>query len=152
MSAEELVALLNNVFSRFDTLAEKHGVEKIKTIGDGYMAACGLPDPYLNHAQRTLYLANDMLNEFAQFEGLELRAGVNSGPVLAGIIGQSRIAFDLWGETVNVASRMESHGKSNRIQVTQTTYELSRQDFGFDDSRTINVKGKGVVTTYLVRS
>jgi len=83
------------------------------------MAACGLPDPYLNHAQRTLYLANDMLNEFAQFEGLELRAGVNSGPVLAGIIGQRRIAFDLWGETVNVATRMESHGKSNRIQVTQ---------------------------------
>ena len=149
LSAEELVGLLNTVFSRFDRLAEEHGVEKIKTIGDGYMAACGLPEYHDDHAVRTMKLAQGMLAAVGDFDDLEVRIGINSGPVLAGIIGQSRIAFDLWGETVNVASRMESHGMAGKIQVTETTYAILRTDFEFDEPREIQVKGKGLVKAYL---
>ncbi|MFT4583646.1 MAG: class 3 adenylate cyclase [Gammaproteobacteria bacterium] len=152
LSAEELVALLNSVFSQFDSLAETHGVEKIKTIGDGYMAACGLPEPQPDHAQRTLCLALDMLSTIDKFDDLEVRIGINSGPVLAGIIGHSRIAFDLWGETVNLASRMESHGMRGCVQVTQTTYDLLGERHDFDAGREIEVKGKGLVTAYLLRN
>lgn len=150
LSAEELVGLLNTVFSRFDRLAERHGVEKIKTIGDGYMAACGLPEHRDDHAIRTVRLAQEMLAAVGDFDDLEVRIGINSGPVLAGIIGQSRIAFDLWGETVNVASRMESHGAAGKIQVTESTFSLLPDDFAFDQPREIQVKGKGLVKVYLL--
>ncbi len=150
LSSEELVALLNRIFRRFDALAEQHGVEKIKTIGDGYMAACGLPEAVADHAQRIITLAQDMLNAIDEFEGLSIRIGINSGPVHAGIIGQQRIAFDLWGETVNLASRMESHGKSGRIQVTAASYELLKGEFTFDPGHIVDVKGKGPLTAYLV--
>ncbi|MFT4562816.1 MAG: adenylate cyclase [Gammaproteobacteria bacterium] len=152
LTAEELVALLNSVFNQFDSLAEAHGVEKIKTIGDGYMAACGLPEPDPEHAQRVMRLAIDMLSAIAGFDDLEVRIGINSGPVLAGIIGHSRIAFDLWGETVNLASRMESHGVSGCVQVTQTTYDLLGECYNFQAGREIEVKGKGLVTAYLLPS
>ena len=152
LSAEELVALLNSAFSQFDSLAEAHGVEKIKTIGDGYMAACGLPEPQPDHAERTMRLALDMLSTIAEFDNLEVRIGINSGPVLAGIIGHSRIAFDLWGETVNLASRMESHGVTGCIQVTQATYDLLGDHYNFQPGREIEVKGKGLATAYLLRS
>ncbi len=151
LSAEELVGLLNHVFSRFDELTAAHGVEKIKTIGDGYMAACGLPEPCPDHARRIVRLGLDMLGAIDDFENLSVRIGVNSGPVLAGIIGQQRIAFDLWGETVNLASRMESHGTQGRIQVTSSTYGLLQGEFSFDEGRTIDVKGAGPTTAYLVR-
>jgi class 3 adenylate cyclase len=152
LSADDLVALLNRVFSRFDELAERHGVEKIKTIGDGYMAACGLPEARTDHAQRIARLALDMLNAIDEFEDLAIRIGINSGQVVAGIIGQSRIAFDLWGETVNLASRMESHGVQGCVQVTHSTYELLRDDFAFEAKRTIEVKGKGPITVYVLQA
>ena len=151
LSAEELVALLNQIFSRFDELTTAHGVEKIKTIGDGYMAVCGLPEPHPDHAGRIVRLGLEMLNAIDEFDDLSVRIGINSGPVLAGIIGQQRIAFDLWGETVNLASRMESHGMQGRIQVSSSTYELLRGEFSFDEERTIDVKGAGPTKVYLVR-
>ncbi len=151
LSAEDLVALLNDVFSRFDALTDAHGVEKIKTIGDGYMAACGLPEPRPDHAHRIARLGLDMLEAIEEFDDLSVRIGVNSGPVLAGIIGRRRIAFDLWGETVNLASRMESHGSEACIQVTEATYELLRDDFLFDPGRAIEVKGSGLMTAYILR-
>lgn len=150
LSAEELVALLNQIFSRFDELTTAHGVEKIKTIGDGYMAASGLPEPHPDHAGRIARLGLDMLDAINGFDNLSVRIGINSGPVLAGIIGQHRIAFDLWGETVNLASRMESHGMAGRIQVSSSTYELLHDEFTFDPGRTIEVKGTGMTTAYLL--
>ena len=152
LSPQDLVGLLDSVFSRFDELTEVHGVEKIKTIGDGYMAACGLPEPRSDHARRIAQLGLDMLAATDDFEDLSVRIGINSGPVLAGIIGQRRIAFDLWGETVNLASRMESHGVNGCIQVTPATYELLRDDFVFEQGRTIDVKGKGLMTAYILRA
>ena len=151
LSAEELVDLLNRVFSRFDELTEAHGVEKIKTIGDGYMAACGLPEACADHARSVARLGLDMLDAIDAFDDLSIRIGINSGPVLAGIIGQRRIAFDLWGETVNLASRMESHGVKGCVQVTPATYELLRDNFTFDEKRTIDVKGKGLMTAYILQ-
>jgi class 3 adenylate cyclase len=150
LPAEELVALLNRVFRRFDELTQAHGVEKIKTIGDAYMAACGLPEPQADHAQRIARLGLGFVSAIDEFEDLSIRVGINSGPVVAGIIGQRRIAFDLWGETVNLASRMESHGADNRIQVTSATYELLRSGFVFDEGRTLEVKGKGPVMAYFL--
>lgn len=116
------------------------------------MAACGLPEPQPDHAERTMRLALDMLSTIAEFDNLEVRIGINSGPVLAGIIGHSRIAFDLWGETVNLASRMESHGVTGCIQVTQATYDLLGDHYNFQPGREIEVKGKGLATAYLLRS
>lgn len=140
---DRLVALLNAVFTRFDALCETHGVEKIKTIGDGYMAASGLPVACEDHAERAARLALDMLTTVRDFEGLSVRIGMHSGPVLAGIIGQRRIAFDLWGETVNLASRMESHGEPDRILVTDATAGLLAQTCRFGPALTIDVKGRG---------
>ncbi len=151
LTAEELVALLNQIFSRFDELNTAHGVEKIKTIGDGYMAACDLPEPHTDHARRIARLGLDMLDAIDEFEDLSVRIGINSGPVLAGIIGQQRIAFDLWGETVNLASRMESHGVQGRVQVTSSTYALLQSEFSFDAGRAIEVKGAGSMRVYLLR-
>ena len=148
LSADELVSLLNQIFSRFDQLALKHGVEKIKTIGDGYLAVCGIPTPNDTHAQRVIALALDMQRTMEDFNDLSIRIGINSGTVVAGIIGQTRIAFDLWGQTVNIASRMESHGENGRIQVTEQTFELVKNDFSFDEPRIIDVKGKGEMRVY----
>ena len=150
LSAEELVALLNRIFNRFDELTEMYSVEKIKTIGDGYMAACGLPERCDDHAQRIARLGLAMIEAIDEFDDLSVRIGINSGPVLAGIIGHKRIAFDLWGETVNLASRMESHGRSGCVQVTQNTYELLRDEFHFDAGRQVEVKGKGLMTAYIL--
>ena len=152
LSADELVNLLNQIFSRFDRLTVKHGVEKIKTIGDGYLAVCGIPKAAPDHALRVMQLAVDMQREMEDFEGLSIRIGVNSGTVIAGIIGQTRIAFDLWGQAVNIASRMESHSENGRIQVTAETFELVKGQFKFDPPRTIDVKGKGQMSVYLLAS
>ena len=129
-----MVGLLDRLFSQFDTLAERYGLEKIKTIGDCYMVASGVPDPRPDHAQALALLALDMVGrdapdgEVGDLE-LTLRIGINSGPVVAGVIGRKRFLYDLWGDAVNIASRMESHGTPDRIQITRATYELLSDEF-----------------------
>lgn len=152
VSPEELVCLLNDIFSLFDHLAEKHGLEKIKTIGDAYMAVGGLPMPMENHATAVAEMALDIQNEMKHlFAGkLQVRIGLHSGPVVAGVIGKKKFIYDLWGDTVNTASRMESHGLSGGIQVTQTTYEQLHSHYHFEPRGAIPVKGKGEVVTYLL--
>jgi guanylate cyclase len=152
----EVVGILDALFSRFDALAEQYALEKIKTIGDAYMVAAGVPIPRPDHAQALALLALDMLETVRSDPGvghfgLELRIGINSGPVVAGVIGQKRFLYDLWGDAVNTASRMESHGTPGHIQVTQATYELLRDEFELVRRGTVPVKGKGEMETwYLV--
>ena len=152
----EVVGILDRLFSHFDTLVERHGLEKIKTIGDCYMAAAGVPDPHVDHARRAALLALDMREAVAAFStpgqpSLELRIGINSGPVVAGVIGTRRFLYDLWGDAVNTASRMEANGTPGEIQITRSTYELLEGEFVCRPRGTIEVKGKGPVETwYLV--
>lgn len=147
MSPIELVSLLDEVFSYFDTLVEKYGLEKIKTIGDCYMVAAGVPQPRSDNAQVITRLALEMRDYVAQhdFQGqrLSFRFGINSGSVVAGIIGRRKFIYDLWGDAVNTASRMESHGKANAIQITRATYELIAGEFQCEAQGLIHVKGKG---------
>ena len=153
----EVVGYLDHLFSHFDELAERHGLEKIKTIGDCYMVAAGVPTPRPDHAPALALMALDMLEAMRSDEGvghlgLELRVGINSGPVVAGVIGRKRFLYDLWGDAVNTASRMESHGASGRIQITRATYELLADEFECEPRGTITVKGKGEIETwYLIR-
>jgi adenylate cyclase len=153
----EVVGYLDHLFSHFDELAERHGLEKIKTIGDCYMVAAGVPTPRPDHARALALMALDMLEAMRSDEGvghlgLELRVGVNSGPVVAGVIGRKRFLYDLWGDAVNTASRMESHGAPGRIQITRATYELLADEFECEPRGTITVKGKGEIETwYLIR-
>jgi adenylate cyclase len=154
MSPTELVVLLNEIFSTFDRLAEQHGLEKIKTIGDAYMVVGGLPTPRPDHAEAIAEMALDMQKEI-QFkaengEPLRIRIGIHTGPVVAGIIGTRKFSYDLWGDTVNTASRMESHGLSGGIQVTATTYECLRDKYLFEKRGMIQVKSKGEMMTYLL--
>jgi adenylate cyclase len=150
----ELVELLNTVFSFFDTLTEKYGVEKIKTVGDCYMVAAGVPSDQVNHAQVLTELALEMRDYVSRHEllgrRLDLRIGINSGPVVAGVIGHKKFTYDLWGDAVNTASRMESHGKAGVIQVTQTTYELIKDAFVCEPQGCIDVKGKGAMEVWHV--
>jgi class 3 adenylate cyclase len=155
ISAAELVVLLNRLFSMFDQLAEQHGVEKIKTIGDAYMVVAGLPTPRSDHAQAIANLAIDMQHAVAHFnvelnQSLNIRIGINTGPVVAGVIGLKRFIYDLWGDTVNIASRMESHGIAGVIQVSEATYECLKEQYLFQKRGVIQVKGKGDMTTYLL--
>jgi guanylate cyclase len=156
LTPAEVVGTLDRLFSHFDTLAERYGLEKIKTIGDAYMVAAGVPTPRADHATALASLALDMV-EATRSTGavgdlrLELRIGINSGPVVAGVIGRKRFLYDLWGDAVNIASRMESQGTPGEIQVTEATYELIRDDFDLRPRGTVNVKGKGDMETwYLV--
>jgi adenylate cyclase len=152
----EMVGILDQLFSRFDALVERHGLEKIKTIGDCYMAAAGVPNPGADHARKAALLALAMRDVLAPSTvagqpGLELRIGINSGPVVAGVIGTKRFLYDLWGDAVNTASRMESHGTPGAIQITRATYELVKDEFVCEPRGTIDVKGKGPMETwYLV--
>jgi adenylate cyclase len=144
----EMVGVLDHLFSHFDVLAERYELEKIKTIGDCYMVAAGVPAPRPDHARAVALMALDMqtamrsVDEIRHF-GLELRIGINSGPVVAGVIGRKRFLYDLWGDAVNTASRMESHGTSGRIQITRATKELLDDEFVCEPRGTIPVKGKG---------
>ena len=153
---DEVVGILDRLFSHFDTLVERHGLEKIKTIGDAYMAAAGVPDPLPDHARKAALLALDMRDAVATSTiagelGLELRIGINSGPVVAGVIGTKRFVYDLWGDAVNIASRMESNGTPGEIQITRATYELLGDAFVCRRRGAIEVKGKGEMETwYLV--
>ncbi len=153
LAPAEVVGLLDRLFSHFDTLVERHGLEKIKTIGDCYMAASGVPDPSPDHARRAALLALAMRDVVATSavagrSGLELRIGINSGPVVAGVIGTKRFLYDLWGDAVNVASRMESHGTPGEIQITRATYDLLKDEFECRRRGTIPVKGKGEIETW----
>jgi adenylate cyclase len=152
LAPAEVVGVLDDLFSHFDGLVEQHGLEKIKTIGDCYMAASGVPDPSPDHARRTALLALDMRDAVASSAigqlGLEMRIGINSGPVVAGVIGTKRFLYDLWGDAVNTASRMEEHGTPGDIQITRATYELLRDEFVCRPRGTIEVKGKGRMETW----
>jgi len=154
MTPVELVELLNEVFSQFDQLVEKYGLEKIKTIGDCYMVASGVPRARCDHAQALLGMALEM-QEFVssnEFFGrhLEFRIGLNSGPVVAGVIGRKKFIYDLWGDAVNTASRMESHGVGGIIQITRATYELVKDKFICEPQGIIDVKGKGEMEVWFV--
>jgi guanylate cyclase len=158
LSPADVVGYLDHLFSHFDELAERYGLEKIKTIGDCYMVAAGVPTPRPDHARALALMALDMLeamrsNDEVGHLGLELRVGINSGPVVAGVIGRKRFLYDLWGDAVNTASRMESHGTPGRIQITRATYELLADEFECEPRGTIALKGKGEVEAwYLIRS
>jgi len=155
MSATKLVYLLNEIFSTFDELTEKHGLEKIKTIGDAYMVAGGIPIARPDHAEASAEMALDMLVAIDELNvkleaTFDLRIGINSGPVVAGVIGTKKFIYDLWGNAVNTASRMESHGVPGRIQVSFYTYELLRDKYEFEERGSIDIKGQGEMRTYFL--
>lgn len=155
MTASALVAVLGDLFSRFDLITEKHGLEKIKTIGDCYMLAGGVPEPSDDHAHAAVDAAVDMckaLEEMHEKTGgaLRMRIGIHSGPIVAGVIGLRKFTYDLWGDTVNVASRMESTGAPGRIHVSAATADLIRQDFQLESRGFIEVKSLGQVETFFV--
>ncbi len=157
VSAEVLVAVLNDIFTRFDSIADNRGLEKIKTIGDAYMAAAGLPVPVADHALRAAHMALDMIEAMDRFNEqtghkLKVRIGIETGSVVAGVIGKSKFLYDLWGDTVNTASRMESHGVPGRIQITDTTRLRLSETFMLEQRGTINVKGKGEMHTWFLNS
>jgi len=154
-SPERVVGVLDEIFSAFDLLAQRHGLEKIKTIGDAYMVAAGLPVARSDHAEAMALMAADVLAEFARLRdalGLELaiRIGMESGPVVAGVIGRHKFTYDLWGDTVNTASRLESSGIPGRIQVGERAYRLLREQHRFEARGEIEVKGKGLIRAYLL--
>ncbi len=154
-SPVELVNLLNQIFSAFDRLAEQHGLEKIKTIGDAYMVVGGIPTPGSDRAQAVAEMALDMLAAIQEFNAanhaeFNMRIGINTGPVVAGVIGLKKFIYDLWGDTVNVASRMESQGIPGCIQVTDATYKCLKDKYEFIERGFIQIKGKGEMMTYLL--
>lgn len=155
LSPAELVELLNEIFSAFDELADRYGLEKIKTIGDAYMVVGGLPTPSDNHAEAIAEMAIDIQAAISQMstkggQPLSIRIGIHTGPVEAGVIGIKKFTYDLWGDTVNTASRMESQGVPGGIQVTVATYERLRDKYIFQERGAIAVKGKGDMITYLL--
>jgi class 3 adenylate cyclase len=157
MSPLQLVELLNEIFCKFDKLVELHGLEKIKTIGDAYMVVAGLPEPCQNHIIQMAEMALDMQTTIAQFnqqyhKNLRIRIGIHTGPVVAGVIGIKKFAYDLWGDTVNIASRMESHGLPGKIQVSDNVYQVLKDHYVLVKRETIQVKGKGEMTTYWLQA
>jgi guanylate cyclase len=153
VSAEELVGMLDEVFREFDALADRHGLEKIKTIGDAYMAVAGLPEAQEDHAARAAAMAQDMVSTVERLaaergQDLAMRIGLHSGEVVAGVIGARKFAYDLWGDTVNTASRMESHGEPGRVQLSSACREALGDAFPVERRGTIEVKGKGTMETY----
>jgi len=155
LSAERMVEWLNEVYSVFDTLVQDHDVEKIRTIGDGYMVAAGVPFPRDDHAAALARLALDMKAHFASLPPISghrvnFRIGINSGPVVGGVIGTHKFQYDIWGDTVNTAARMESHGVPGRIHISEATYKLINRKFVCEPRGTIDIKGKGEMKTWFV--
>ena len=153
LPAADVVGLLDRLFSRFDELVEQHGLEKIKTIGDCYMVASGVPTARPDHARAAALLALDMREAVRSTtwlgqHNLALRIGIGSGPVVAGVIGRKRFLYDLWGDAVNTASRMESHGTPGEIQITRDTYEMLKDEFACRPRGMVTVKGKGELPTW----
>jgi class 3 adenylate cyclase len=145
--------MLDQLFGHFDDLADRYDVEKIKTLGDAYMAASGIPQPRPDHAQCLASMALDMLDAVRDQGamgslGFELRIGINSGPVVAGVIGRKRFLYDLWGDAVNTAGRMQTEGTPGRIQITRATYELLKDEFVCEPRGTVAVRGKGEMETW----
>ena len=153
--ASSVIAILDELFSRFDALAEKHGLEKIKTMGDAYMAAAGAPEPRPDHARAAARMALDMLDELRAYcsatgREMALRVGLHSGHAVAGVIGKRKFAYDLWGDAVNLASRMESQGVSGRIHVSEAVATQLDAEFRLEERGTIEVKGVGALQTYFL--
>lgn len=156
ISASELVNVLNEIFSEFDHLVEQYDLEKIKTIGDSYMVVGGLPVPSKDHAEAIAEMALQMqtvIQKFKRSDGSDfsLRIGIHTGHAIAGVIGTKKFIYDLWGDTVNVASRMESYGIAGCIQVTEATYQLLKNKYQLEQRSAINIKGKGEMITYLLK-
>ncbi|MDM8566214.1 adenylate/guanylate cyclase domain-containing protein [Candidatus Halobeggiatoa sp. HSG11] len=150
ISPPKLVEMLNEIFSKFDNLVELHNLEKIKTIGDAYMVVAGLPDPEANSIADIANLALEMQLLCKKRSDLKIRIGIHTGPVVAGVIGIKKFAYDLWGDTVNTASRMESHGITNKIQVSDNVYEELKTDYLLTKRGEISIKGKGNMVTYML--
>ncbi len=155
-NSQEIVEMLNDVFSRFDRIAERHSLEKIKTIGDAYMVVGGVPLKTSDHATRITRMALEMVDAVRDYReqsqtSIDIRVGIHSGPVVAGVIGEKKFAYDLWGDTVNIASRMESHGTAGRVHMSETTWKLVEADFAGEERGTIEVKGRGPIRTWYVR-
>ena len=157
LDSTQVVAMLGDLFSRFDNIVAQHGLEKIKTIGDCYMAAAGIPEPLPGHLDRLAQAALQMLAETSRIRApdgspIAIRIGMHAGPVTAGVIGEAKFIFDVWGDTVNTASRMESHGAAGRIQVTDTVRATLADHYDFEGPHVIDVKGKGPTQVWFLHS
>ena len=155
LPADRMVELLNEIFSPFDDLAEELGLEKIKTIGDAYMVVSGLPEPRTDHLEALAKMALGMRDEISKhsvegFGNLQMRYGIHTGSVVAGVIGKRKFSYDLWGDTVNTAARMESHGLAGEIQVTDAVRRQLNGTYRFEKRGEIDIKGKGSMTTYFL--
>lgn len=155
MEPERIVSLLNDIFSEFDTIIKTHNLEKIKTIGDAYMVASGIPESREDHCEAVALCALDMLSSIKNgisedSKNFKIRIGIHTGPVVAGVIGKSKFIYDLWGDSVNTASRMESHGAEGKIHVSKDVYQKLKNKFLFEEKREIQVKGKGIMETYFL--
>lgn len=155
LSPEEMVALLNEIFSEFDEITVRNGVEKISTSGDNYLVASGVPEPRPDHAQALVSVALEMRDYLADRSGqlgvgLQMRFGINTGPAVAGVVGQRNFHYDIWGDAVNTASRMESHGEPGRVQISEATFELVKDHFECESRGEIDIKGKGLMRTWYV--
>jgi class 3 adenylate cyclase len=155
LAPAELIAMLNDVFSRCDALADRFGLEKIKTIGDAYMVVGGLMSHEIDEAERVADMGLEMIeavDRYATETGIDLRirVGLHTGPAVAGVVGVKKFIYDVWGDTVNTASRMESHGVPGHIQVTEATYQRLNPSFEFTERGEVDIRGKGVMTTYLL--
>ena len=155
ISSEKIVGFLNDMFSQFDDLTERYGVEKIKTIGDSYMVVSGMPDQREDHALTLFNLAKEMIKISAQFKdhngnSIKLRIGINSGPAISGVIGKSKFAFDVWGDTINTAARLESYGSPDCIHMSKNTFDLVNYKDSNIERKTIQIRGKGLMETVLI--
>jgi len=157
MSPQKVVEMLNKIISVFDRLTDKYGLEKIKTIGDAYMVVGGVPNPLPHHAEAIAGFALDIQNQIKNFkwksgEPLQMRMGINSGPVVAGVIGEKKFIYDIWGDAVNVASRLESHGMPGKIQISERTAKLLGGKYELEERGEIEIKGRGNLFTYFLKN